>query len=391
MKKKLAVIINGDLSINRQGQLNSAISRVKHLKQLDVYDIDVFCIQEYDFGLLRRIHCQKRIVQISQQVVDGITVNVVYKKNLLIDTLFEKLLHISPLYSTFCYHKIAKMIKGYDMVVGHSSLGGLMAYYVREHNDTPYCVVWHGSDIHTLPVNNKRTKELTRRTLKNSSGNFFVSRSLLNTAMEVFGDVPYPHISYNAPGEEFVRYTDERRAELRQDKGVYGKSVVAFAGNLVPVKNVFTLPGIYKRIKEHCGNVAFWIIGDGPLREPLMNKMVVCAVECKFWGNQQPENMPDFMNCIDVLVLPSKNESFGMVLVEAISCGANVVGSNCGGIPEVIGKENCFEMDDMFEENISERIIYMLKNKVVQRVNSEFDWHKTAKNEVRQFTEILNH
>ena len=59
-----------------------------------------------------------------------------------------------------------------------------------------------------------------------------------------------------------------------------------------------------------------------------------------FFGNQPSPAMPDIMNCIDVLVLPSLNEGLPLVCAEAISCGAAVVGSDVGGIAEVIGSEN---------------------------------------------------
>ena len=38
----------------------------------------------------------------------------------------------------------------------------------------------------------------------------------------------------------------------------------------------------------------------------------------------------------DVLVLPSFSESFGLVLIEALACGKPVIGSNVGGISEII-------------------------------------------------------
>ena len=59
-----------------------------------------------------------------------------------------------------------------------------------------------------------------------------------------------------------------------------------------------------------------------------------------FFGNQPSSVMPDIMNCIDVLVLPSLNEGLPLVCAEALSCGAAVVGSDVGGIAEVIGSDN---------------------------------------------------
>lgn len=390
MKKRIAVIIDGNLSINRQGLINSALSRIRHLKQLDAFDIDVYCIHGYDWGILRLIHKNKRIKKLPEIEVEGIPIRVIYRKKILADLMLESKLQIAPLYSSYCYRKLAKQLKDYDLIVGHSSVGGTLALRVKERFNTPYCVVWHGSDIHSHPLANKYTKKVTSKILSSASANIFVSQSLLNDAQKLFGNVPNSHVAYNAPSEAFVRYNDSERAELREKQIVLGKKVVAFVGNLVPVKNVFTLPVIFERVKKEYKNVVFWIIGHGMHSETLKQKMIEAEVECRFWGNRQPEEMPQIMNCIDVLVLPSKNESFGMVLVEAIACGANAVGSNRGGIPEVIGEENCFDLDERFEERIADRIVYMLNNHVEQSVKPIFDWHQTAKNECLWYSEIVS-
>jgi glycosyltransferase involved in cell wall biosynthesis len=55
------------------------------------------------------------------------------------------------------------------------------------------------------------------------------------------------------------------------------------------------------------------------------------------------DKLPGYLNCLDVLVLPSLTtpqwkEQFGRVIIEAQACGVPVIGSDSGAIPEVIGK-----------------------------------------------------
>ena len=105
------------------------------------------------------------------------------------------------------------------------------------------------------------------------------------------------------------------------------------------------------------------------------------------WGNVPAENMPSMLNCVDVLILPSRNEGLPLIAVEAIACGANAVGAKVGGIPEAMGEENTFCHGGSFVENISDRIVFMLNNRVEQPLRPCFSWEETAKIENSIYTE----
>ena len=73
----------------------------------------------------------------------------------------------------------------------------------------------------------------------------------------------------------------------------------------------------------------------------------------KFTGRVPVEKVADYMRTMNVFVLPSRQEAFGCVIKEAQACGAMVVGSSNGGIPEVIGNGGIIVMEgDDFEKDL---------------------------------------
>jgi len=59
----------------------------------------------------------------------------------------------------------------------------------------------------------------------------------------------------------------------------------------------------------------------------------------RFFGRQPNHELQPFFHASDVLVVPSQyEEGFGRVIIEALSCGCPVVGSDCGGIREALGE-----------------------------------------------------
>ena len=188
---------------------------------------------------------------------------------------------------------------------------------------------------------------------------------------------------YNGVSEIFIQYSDELREEFRKQLGALDKKVIAFVGGLLGIKNILLLPEIFNVVNsKYNKEMEFWIIGDGKLRKALQIKLDEYKItNYKLWGNQPVEKMPEFMNVIDVLVLPSKNEGLPLVTIEALACGANVVGSNVGGISEAIRKENVCDLNENFVENISNRIVEMLEGDVIQNLDNKFSWKETAKKE----------
>jgi glycosyltransferase involved in cell wall biosynthesis len=303
-----------------------------------------------------------------------------YRFSVLDHLTLEKMGRRPSLFMRFLKRNV-EYLKGYDYVIAHSFTGALFAYEACQRFGTPYFVTWHGSDVHTHPWRVDVIREDTKRVMEAARCNFFVSRALLDASAKITSNA-CKEVLYNGVSEEFMRLSDDARLKARERFGIGADvKVVAFAGNLVSVKNVLVLPHIFKAVAEqYDAPVHFIIAGDGKLRKQLESDKTVTLL-----GNVAAEDMPALMNCVDVLVLPSLNEGLPLVCAEALKCGANVVGSDVGGIAEVIGIQNVVPLGDDFVPQMAKKIVAMLNDKPQQSVPEDISWSKTTAREISFF------
>ena len=283
-----------------------------------------------------------------------------------------------------------ELLKGYDAVIAHSFCGGLFALMAHQRFGIQYYMTWHGSDVHTHPWRVPVILEDTRAVMESARCNYFVSKALL-AASDKITENAFKQVLYNGVSEDFVRFSDADLSAARERYGLtVDDKVVAFVGNLSAVKNVLALPAIFAEVAKRYGApLKFWIIGDGKLRKQLESVFSLSfrpsevSGEISFFGNLPSTDMPSIMNCIDVLVLPSLNEGLPLVCAEALSCGAAVVGSDVGGVAEVIGKDNVVPHGDSFVTGMADKIVSFLDGKSPsQTLPSEISWSLTAEREL---------
>ncbi len=156
------------------------------------------------------------------------------------------------------------------------------------------------------------------------------------------GPVTYlPHHAVNT--QRFYPYAPEKRRKLRAALGIDPEiPLVGYVGRLWSLKGVDILLRALAQLHTVPWNAL--LVGSGRDEEEFRRLAAALGLADRvhFLGTQPPERMPEIMNALDVLVLPSRTteegkEQFGRVLIEAMACATAVVGSSSGEIPVVIG------------------------------------------------------
>lgn len=123
-----------------------------------------------------------------------------------------------------------------------------------------------------------------------------------------------------------------KKAEFRKDV----KNIVSVA-NLFPKKKGYeTAIEAIRILAKKYVDIRYNIIGEGPLRQYLEDFIKENSLEKNIILLGSCDNIPELLSQMDIFLLPSHWEGFGLVNVEAMAAGLPVIGSKVGGVPEIL-------------------------------------------------------
>lgn len=167
---------------------------------------------------------------------------------------------------------------------------------------------------------------------------------------------------------------------------------IGITKNLEKVYGInYLIEAFYELCKERkSDDLRLLIVGDGSERENLEKLCIERELLDKvtFTGNVDNNEIPKFINSMDIVCIPSLSESFGVAGVEAGACGRPVIASKVGGLKEVIVHGyNGYLVEPGSVEDIKEKLILILENKdklLEMGKNSrdymkeKYDWNENA-------------
>jgi len=212
------------------------------------------------------------------------------------------------------------------------------------------------------------------------------------------------------PGVDTARFVSQysstgsaMREKLRKKRGLSGKKVVLFMGRLIPLKGVHHLLRIVPELAKRHPDLMVVIVGSpfyGSHRKTAYSRSLEalgrrCPGHVRFVPYVPYAKVPSWMLVADVVVVPSgQREAFGLVNVEAMSCGVPVVATRAGGMTEIVRNDvtGYLVNQKYVKTELLDRLTKLLSNKSLrerlgrnsrERVEQVFTWRHTASQWIR--------
>jgi N-acetyl-alpha-D-glucosaminyl L-malate synthase BshA len=230
--------------------------------------------------------------------------------------------------------QVAKM-QQLDLLHVHYAIPHAVCAYLAKQmtgNGLKTVTTLHGTDI-TVLAQDESLKDLIRLAIHQSDAVTAVSKDLINETRQVL-DITTPiDLTYNFVDKRV--YYPRDVVSLRSDYADPHEKILMHISNFRPVKRVGDVVEIFSRVSEKVPSKLL-LVGEGPELSKIQCRIRQLGLEERvhFLGKQ--EDVSQVISMADVLLLPSEKESFGLVALEAMACGVPTIGSEAGGIPELI-------------------------------------------------------
>jgi glycosyltransferase involved in cell wall biosynthesis len=164
-----------------------------------------------------------------------------------------------------------------------------------------------------------------QRRIRNRAACFVVPSQSVAQVAHQLADIPLDRFRVISNAIEPQRFEIER-------KRLPGFNV-GFIGRLDPIKRI---PDLLHATRFLDGDVRLHIFGAGAEREHIMSEIARLGIGDRMTMHGAVQKPQDALESIDLLVLPSSAEGFGLVLIEAMAAGIPVIGTNAPGIRDVV-------------------------------------------------------
>jgi glycosyltransferase involved in cell wall biosynthesis len=322
-----------------------------------------------------------------EEIINGVRVHRFEPASMKLTRAFQRFLWLRRL----------ALIINPDIIQGQAISCGMHAALIGKQLRKPSITYIQGYDLYHASATQKRTE--IKIALKYSDAILAVSQDLKEKAQDVLlcSDIlVMPH------GLQVENGT-EAKPELLNLEPLLSlpKNTILFAGRLNTQKGLIYLIDAMKIVSDRHQNVRLILIGDGDQKEALLKrveKLGLSNTVC-FVGPKSHAAVLAFMEMADIFVLPSIEEAFGIVLLEAMYYRLPVVSTNVQGIPYIIKDgRNGFLVPPRNHEQLANRMMFLLENRNIREEMGEtnhkdslqYKWERLVEKYISLYRNLLH-
>ena len=293
-------------------------------------------------------------------------------------------------YCYSAYRFLPKLLREnkYDICHTHFIIPTGIVSYLNK-NKIPYIITSHGSDVPNynpdrFGIQHKLLKPLWNGIVKNAECITSPSEYLKNLILDTFDEENYCDKIKVIPNGIYPENFNPKKKKRK----------ILFVTRLFERKGVQYVINAMKDIK----NYELIICGDGPYKEKLEQQIIELNVSnIHLLGYVSYEQLKYEYETSSIFVLPSSAESFGVVLLEAMSSDCAIITANNSGCCEVVG-DAALLVRPRNSDDIKEAIVKLINDdklrtelifKARKRVEDNFTWKNIAKQYVSVYEDAI--
>lgn len=219
------------------------------------------------------------------------------------------------------WRKLLSEYPNYTIIHGH--VRSTASIYLKIAKENGLITIAHSHNISSGNGISAQIKNILQKSIRHHADYMFACSKL--AGVWLFGEVATKsqrfYLFNNAIESKKFIFNSEIRNQMRDDLEIKDKFVVGHIGRFHPQKNHEFLLEIFNCIKQRVENAVLLLVGDGELRNHILNKAESMGIRNDVIYLGVRSDIPELYQAMDVFVFPSNYEGLGIVAVEAQASG----------------------------------------------------------------------
>lgn len=293
----------------------------------------------------------------------------------------------------------------YNIIHSHYWLSGPVANILSDKWEIPNVITFHTLSAIKLKasssiVEHDKRYEVEKDSMSKVDSIIVSTKSELEDIRKLYGILD-EKIKVIPPGVNLELFRPMNKIESKKSLGLYDNNVILYVGRIDPIKGLYTLLDSVFNLNDSY-NIKLIIVG-GELNksQDLINLQNYTVDKNKshivdFVGIVDQSNLPIYYNAADLFLLTSYYESFGLSVLESLSCGTPAIVSDVGGLSNLIDNGvNGYLVNDISPKGFKTYIEYFFNNINIKKSSIEcrkkaeyYQWSKSGRSMFNLYKEI---